>query len=177
MGAVDDENLTTMGLFFEAHAGLRTAFERLLEAECGLPVQWFEVLLRLVRTPGHRLRMSELAAQSSVTASGLTRVIDRLVEAGLVARESCPTDRRSWYATLTLEGAQRISVAIPAHLRHIEAVVGPVLSPAEMAQLAELLRKLRDAVNPAAAGASACPTTDDLARAGGRADDATAASA
>ena len=62
--ALDHDDLTTMGLFFEAHAGLKSALERRLEADSGLPVQWFEVLIRLVRTPGARLRMSELAAQS-----------------------------------------------------------------------------------------------------------------
>ena len=169
MGATElqHDDLTAIGLFFEAHAGVRAALERRLEGECGLPVQWFEVLLRLARTPGERLRRSELAAQSSVTASGLTRVVDRLVEAGLVARESCPEDRRSWYAALTDDGRARIDAAVPAHLGHLHEVVGPVLSPTEMATLSTLLRKLRDALNPLAAGASACPTTDDLERARG----------
>lgn len=153
MGEVlDDVRLTTMGLFFEAHAGIKAAFERRLEADVGLPVQWFEVLLRLARTPGHRLRMSELAAQSSVTPSGLTRVVDRLCDAGLVVRESCPTDRRSWYATLTPEGLECIEKAVPVHLDHIEDVVASTLSPAEMDELAAIMRKLRDATNPAAAG-------------------------
>jgi MarR family transcriptional regulator, 2-MHQ and catechol-resistance regulon repressor len=162
---LDHAELTAVGLFFEAHAGLRSALERRLEGDCGVPVQWFEVLLRLARTPGERLKMSELAAQSSVTASGLTRVVDRLVEAGLVERESCPVDRRSWYAVLTDAGRQRIRAAVPAHLDHIREVLGPVLSPAEMEAFAATLRKLRDALNPTAAGASACPTAEDLEQA------------
>ena len=44
--------LTTIGLFMEAHAGLSLAMERRLETESGLSVQWFEVLIRLARTPG-----------------------------------------------------------------------------------------------------------------------------
>ena len=166
---LDHADLTAMGLFFEAHAGVRAALERRLAADCGLPVQWFEVLLRLARTPGERLKMSELAAQSSVTASGLTRVVDRLVEAGLVARESCPADRRSWYATLTDAGRERIRAAVPAHLGHIREVVGEVLSPTELAAFAATLRKLRDALNPAAALSSDCPTPADLDRARARA--------
>ena len=150
----DEHRLTTMGLFFEAHAGLKATFERRLEAEAGLPVQWFEVLLRLARTPGHRLRMSELAAQSAVTPSGLTRVVDRLTEVGLVARESCPTDRRSWYASITPEGLSRIQAAVPVHLAHIEELFGAVLSPDEVLALSATLRKLRDAANPGAAAAS-----------------------
>jgi DNA-binding MarR family transcriptional regulator len=159
---LEDERLTALGLFFEAHAGIKAVFERRLEADAGMPVQWFEVLLRLARTPGHRLRMSELAAQSSVTPSGLTRVVDRLTEAGLVVRESCPTDRRSWYATLTDEGLARVQAAVPLHLTHIDEVVGSVLSPAELAQLSALLRKLRDATNPGAALADGCPSVEDL---------------
>jgi MarR family 2-MHQ and catechol resistance regulon transcriptional repressor len=151
---LEDDDLTTIGLFFEAHAGLRAVFERRLEADSGLPVQWFEVLLRLVRTPGGRLRMSELAAQSSVTASGLTRVVDRLCEAGFVVRESCPEDRRSLYATLTPDGRARIEAAVPAHLLHIREVVGSILSPTEMEQFGVILRKLRDTLNPSAAPAS-----------------------
>jgi DNA-binding MarR family transcriptional regulator len=154
LSPADEDRLTTMGLFFEAHAGLKATFERRLEAEAGLPVQWFEVLLRLARTPGHRLRMSELAAQSAVTPSGLTRVIDRLTEVGLVARESCPTDRRSWYASITPEGLHRIRAAVPVHVAHIEEVVEAVLSPGEFQALSATLRKLRDAANPAAAGSS-----------------------
>jgi DNA-binding MarR family transcriptional regulator len=161
--ALEHDDLTTMGLFFEAHAGLKAALERQLEADNGLPVQWFEVLLRLVRTPGGRLRMSELAAQSSVTASGLTRVVDRLVDAGLVARESCPTDRRSWYASLTPAGRARIEAAVPGHLVHIQQVVGGVLSAEELTMFSTILRKLRDALNPAAAIASTCPADDAAA--------------
>lgn len=157
---LEDGRLTALGLFFEAHAGLKAIFERQLEADAAMPVQWFEVLLRLARTPGRRLKMTHLAAQSSVTASGLTRVVDRLSEAGLVVRESCPTDRRSWYATLTADGLARVQAAVPLHLDTIDEVVGSVLSPAELDQLSAMLRKLRDAVNPAAATASACPEPD-----------------
>lgn len=147
---LDDPRVTAVGLIFEAHSGLKAQLERRLEAEAGIPIQWFEVLLRLARSPGHRLRMSDLAAQTSVTPSGLTRVVDRLCEAGLVARESCTEDRRSWYATLTPEGDARLAAAVPAHLRHIDEVVGSVLDHDELVQLAALVRKLRDATNPTA---------------------------
>src|SRR5687768_10286395 len=107
--------LTTVGLFMEAHAGLVVATERRLETESGLSAQWFEVLIRLARTPGQRLRMSDLAAQTTLSASGLTRAVDRLEGAGLVERQACPTDRRSTYAVLTSEGEKRILTALPIH--------------------------------------------------------------
>lgn len=151
---IDHSALTTMGLFFETHAGLTRELGRRLERECNLSVQWFEVMMRLVRTPGHRLRMSDLAAQTTLTASGLTRVIDRLEDAGLVARQTCSEDRRVAYAALTPEGEARMAVALPAHLVHIAEVVESVIPPEELAAFSDTLRKLRATLNPCAAAAS-----------------------
>ena len=44
--------------------------------------QSFDMLIRLARSDGHQLRMSELAVQASLTPSGLTRAVDRLPAAG-----------------------------------------------------------------------------------------------
>src|SRR3954451_19386664 len=82
-----DDRLTLAGLFFESQAGLAATLERRLETECGLTNQWFEVLLRLARSPEGRLRMSDLTAQVTLTPSGLTRAVDRLEAARLVAPE------------------------------------------------------------------------------------------
>ncbi|MGK2947477.1 MAG: MarR family winged helix-turn-helix transcriptional regulator [Acidimicrobiales bacterium] len=146
--------LTTMGLLVEAHAGLHRTHERRLEDACGLSVQWFEVLMRLVRTPGHRLRMSDLAAQTTLSASGLTRAVDRLEAAGLVERQACPTDRRSSYAALTETGRERILAALPVHVAQLEEVFEAAFDPDELATFTALTRRLRDASNPCAAAAS-----------------------
>ena len=152
---VDHPLLTTAGLFVEAHAGLTHEATRTLEVECGLTAQWFEVLVRLVRTPGHRLRMSDLAAQTTLSASGLTRAVDRMEAAGLVARQACPEDRRSTYATLTDVGEARILAAVPIHLAQLLDIFGSVFTPDELETFTALNRRLRDAVNPCAARASA----------------------
>lgn len=151
-----DERLTTVGLLLEAHAALTRELERRLERDSGLSVQWFEVLLRLARSPGGRLRMSDLAASTTLTPSGLTRAVDRLVDAGFVEREACESDRRGAFAVLTGAGRRRIADAVPSHLAHVEELLGGALSPAEQAALASALRKLRDHVDPAMRGAAAC---------------------
>ena len=138
----------------EAHAGLTLTLERRLERESGLSVQWFEVLIRLARTPGHRLRMSDLAAQTTLSASGLTRAVDRLEAAGLVERQACPTDRRSTYAVLTDEGEARILAALPVHVDQLVEVLDEVFTPEELEVFTALTRRLRDATNPCAAKAS-----------------------
>jgi MarR family 2-MHQ and catechol resistance regulon transcriptional repressor len=102
------------------------------------------VLIRLARTPGNRLRMSDLAAQTTLSPSGLTRSVDRLEDVGLVVREVCPEDRRGAFAALTVEGKATMDEAIPLHVAHIDEVLRDVLSLEEERALEALLRKLRD---------------------------------
>lgn len=154
---LDHPDLTMAGLLVEAHAGLTVVMQRQLDAH-DLSGPWFDVLIRLVRSPGHKLRMSDLAAQTTLSASGLTRVVDRLVEHGLVQREACPSDRRGAFAVLTPEGEQRILAAVPSHVAQLEEIFSP-LSADDRRVLSDLLRTLRDSVNPCAARASEldCP--------------------
>jgi MarR family 2-MHQ and catechol resistance regulon transcriptional repressor len=149
--ALEDPHLTTAGLLMEAQAGLAAALLPTLEDGHGLSGQRFEVLLRLVRSPDQRLRMTDLAAQTTLSASGLTRVVDRLVAQGLVQREPCPTDRRGWFAVLTPEGEARILAAVPEHVAEIRQVLTSALSPAQVEELTALVRRLRDVVSPDAA--------------------------
>lgn len=147
---VDDQRLTTVGMLFESAAGLRRIFEQRLASDSELSNQAFDVLIRLARTPGNRLRMSELAGQTSLTPSGLTRSVDRLEHAGMVARETCPEDRRGAFAVLTPRGQSVMDRAIPNHIAHIDEVLEGILTVDEEQRLAELLRKLRDRIHDTA---------------------------
>ena len=142
-----DERVTTVGLLFESTLGLRRIFEPQISADSGLSNQSFDVLVRLARTPGYRLRMSELASQTSLTPSGLTRSVDRLEESGMVFRESCPDDRRGAFAVLSERGRAVMDEAIPLHVAHIGEVLNGVLTPSEERTLSSLLRKIRDHVH------------------------------
>jgi DNA-binding MarR family transcriptional regulator len=153
MDGISDDRLTLVGLLIESTTGLRAHLDRCLERDADLPLQSFELLLRLARSPGRHLRMSDLAAQTSLTPSGLTRAIDRLEAAGLVERAPCPSDKRGSYAALTPDGLARVTAAVGPHLGHVEEHLTGVLTADEQAQLADLLRKVRDHVNPAAAAA------------------------
>src|ERR1700722_141411 len=91
----NDERITLMGLLVEAHARLTRVLGAELEAACGLPLSWYDAMVRLRRTPEGFLTMTRLGAEVSLTSGGITRLVDRLVEAGYVERQNCPTDRRS----------------------------------------------------------------------------------
>ncbi|MBW3581309.1 MAG: MarR family transcriptional regulator, partial [Actinobacteria bacterium] len=110
---LDDDRLTLAGLLIESSVGLRAQLGRRLEDECGLSLQWFDLLIRLARSPDRRLRMAELAAQTVLTPSGLTRAVDRLEEIRLIERTACPSDRRGAFAVLTEEGLRRVRTAVP----------------------------------------------------------------
>jgi len=151
---LEHPDLTAMGLFFEANAGILAVVSPPLEHDHDLAGQRFEVLLRLARTPGHRLRMTDLAKQTTLTASGLTRVVDRLASEGLVARTQCPTDRRGYYAELTPAGEARILAALPDHVALLREILHTAFSPDEITTFHALMRRLRDAVHPGATSGS-----------------------
>ena len=151
----DDPRITAMGLFAEAYTGLAARFATHLAKHDLDPVE-FEVLIRLLRSPGGRLRMTDLSAQTSLTTSGVTRVVDRLERDRLVQREACATDRRSSYAVIAQAGRARLDQVLPEHLQLIDEWLTGRLDPQQLDDLLGALRIIRDAVRPCAtAGADA----------------------
>jgi DNA-binding MarR family transcriptional regulator len=140
---LDDERLTLMGLLVEAHARLTRALGAELEAACGIPLTWYDVMIRLGRSPEGHLTMTQLAGEVSLTSGGITRLVDRIVDAGYVERGSCPTDRRTVYVSLTPEGRRVLEAATTEHLEGLERHLISKLDPAERAALEAALRKLR----------------------------------
>jgi MarR family 2-MHQ and catechol resistance regulon transcriptional repressor len=150
---LNDPRFTAMGLFAEAYTGLTTRFAAQFDQHRLSAVE-FEVLMRLARSPGHRLRMTDLAGQTSLSTSGVTRVVDRMDRDGLVRREACASDRRSSYAVITEAGRDRLDQVLPGHLELIEQWFISQLSPAQLDGLLSALRTIRDAVNPCATAGS-----------------------
>jgi DNA-binding MarR family transcriptional regulator len=150
---LDDPRFTAVGLFAEAYTGLTNRFAAQFEQHRLSAVE-FEVLLRLARSPNHRLRMTDLAGQTSLSTSGVTRVVDRMDRDGLVRREACASDRRSSYAVLTDAGLSRLEEVVPGHLELVQQWLVGQLSPTQLEQMLDALRRIRDAVNPCATAGS-----------------------
>lgn len=121
-----------------AHAALVRDLDAQLEAEHGLSLSAYEVLLLLAEAPQGRLRMSELAESSLLSLSGMTRLVDRLVGAGHVERERCAEDRRGLWARLTPAGADLFRRARETHLHGIRERFLSRLSDAQLTALAEV---------------------------------------
>jgi DNA-binding MarR family transcriptional regulator len=138
----DPAQLAAWRLLLEAHATTTELLERELVAERGLPLSRYDVLLNLAEAPGGRLRMQELSASVLLSKSGLSRLVDRMVEAGLVRRERCQDDRRGWFAVLTDEGRSALRRAAPVHLRGIQEHFARHLEPDEVEVLATALSRV-----------------------------------
>ncbi len=130
------------------HARVTTAIDRVLRSELGLSGAWYEALVEIAFAGGE-MRMNEFAAETTLTKSGATRFVDRLVGAGLVERRSCPTDRRVLQLALTERGREIQRAADPHVLGAIEANFGRHLDDAEARFLADTLQRMRKAPAPA----------------------------
>ena len=102
--------------FVATHAAIVRKLDDDLRAQSGLTLSAFEVLYELIRAPGNRLRMAELADHLLFTRSGVTRVVDRLEREGLVERRECGHDGRGIYAILTEQGADAFVAAAGPHI-------------------------------------------------------------
>jgi DNA-binding MarR family transcriptional regulator len=115
----DDELISTFGRLLEATNRLEQRMDRSLESACGIALAWFEVLLRLSRAEDTQLSMGALAEQVALTTGGITRLVDRMIRAGLVERRPCPTDRRVSFAGLTPAGRDKLDQAATVHARDL----------------------------------------------------------
>jgi DNA-binding MarR family transcriptional regulator len=125
----------------EAHATLMRQLQTDLVNKTGLDLNDFDVISQLAQAGG-ALRMTELAARSFSSRSGLTRRIDRLVDEGLVDRTTADSDARGVVVRLTDAGAARVSETVPVHIRTVAELFMAKLDDQELAVLESALRKV-----------------------------------
>jgi DNA-binding MarR family transcriptional regulator len=123
----------------DVSTGVLAALDGELQREHGLSLGEYEVLVHLSDTPGHSLRMTDLAERLKLSPSGITRRVDGLVREGLVERVQCPSDRRGSNAVLTEKGVLRLNEAAPTHVRGVRAHFIDQLTERQLANLASAL--------------------------------------
>jgi DNA-binding MarR family transcriptional regulator len=136
--------------FVETHAAIVRRLDEDLRSQSGLTLSSYEVMLELVRAPGNRLRMAELAERLLFTRSGITRLVDRLERDGFVERNECLHDGRGVYAILTEKGFDTFEAAARPHVDSIRRLFFDRLD-GSAAMFDELLVRLADekAASPA----------------------------
>jgi len=115
-----------------------------LLAEQRLSLVSYDVLVQLAEAPRRRLRMAELAERVVLSRSGVTRLVDRLERAGLVARQRVSGDGRGVIAELTPAGLDRLRTASGTHLAGVARHFVAHLDPQELSYLGELCGRLAE---------------------------------
>jgi DNA-binding MarR family transcriptional regulator len=137
--------------YLQSHASILRELDAELAAAHGMTTRDYEVLLYLAQAPDRKLPMSALAVSTMLTRSGITRLVDGLVEAGLIERVACPSDARVSYARLTDVGYGKLREAGCTHITSIQRLFLEHFTPEEISQLASLLSRL-----PGAGGGGSC---------------------
>lgn len=128
--------------YLQSHASILRVLDAELAAEHGMTTRDYEVLLYLAQAEGHQLPMSALAERTMLTRSGITRLIDGLVDAAWIERVPCAEDARISYAQLTDAGYEKLRRAGCAHIQSVSKLFVEHFTPEEIEQLATLLSRL-----------------------------------
>src|SRR3954454_6043771 len=130
--------------FLRTHATLVRELDDELPHTPDLPLSSYDVLVQLASAPGGEMRMSQLADAVLLSRSGLSRLVARLVDQGLVERRECASDGRGAFATLTEEGRRRLEEARETHRGGVRERFLSRLSDAHQRQLAAAWRRIAD---------------------------------
>jgi MarR family transcriptional regulator, 2-MHQ and catechol-resistance regulon repressor len=130
------------GNLIGAYSVLVRELSATLVARHGLTVNDYGTLLLLNRAGDEGMRRIDLANELNLSPSGITRLLDRLEDQGLVAKGECKSDARVSYAILTDAGLKKLRDASPGHIEDIDRRLGAVLSEEELKTLADLLGRL-----------------------------------
>ncbi len=128
-----------------AHAGVTGRLQEAL-TDAGLPpLAWYEVLDAVAAAPEQRLKMGDLADALAISRGGLTKLVDRLVKAGLLERAFCAEDRRVSYAVLTSSGREVFGEMQPVVIGELRSSFTQSLSVRQASTLRDALVKVSTA--------------------------------
>lgn len=138
-----------------AWARLIRVSQRLLERvearlkAAGLPpLCWYDVLLELHRAESGELRPYEIEERVLLAQYNVSRLIDRLEDAGCVTRRTCTTDARGRWVGITAEGRELLRRMWPVYRACIAEDFADRLDDREADRLAALLGKLSEPTEP-----------------------------
>lgn len=137
-----NDELATWRAFLRAHAVVTRKLERSLAGAGLLTLSELDVLIQLEEAGQQGLRLSDLADRVLITKSGITRLVDRLVEDGLLERRQCADDRRVQHVMLTNVGRRGLRRTIGTHLRDVAAAFSDHVGEAEAPLLRSILERI-----------------------------------
>ncbi len=140
--ALSENGLKTWITFLRTYSKVQARLAEDMHCQHQIPLSWYDVLVHLYHAPRRGMRMQDLADAVILSSSGLTRLLDRMIEAGFVERVSCAEDRRVIYATLTPQGSEAIEEILPGQQARIEHYFAQYLTDVEMDTIQQGLQRV-----------------------------------
>jgi DNA-binding MarR family transcriptional regulator len=143
-GPFSDQQLAAWRGMLQVHAEVTQLLDAQMRAEHGMSVSSYEVLMFLAEAPDRRLRMSQIADRVLLSRSGLTRLVDRLVQLGYVTRCAAEADGRGSYAELTDAGLDKFQTAQRTHREGVRSFFLERLSTTDTVVLGDIWTRFVD---------------------------------
>jgi DNA-binding MarR family transcriptional regulator len=140
--ATEQTGIDAWASLLKVHAALVPVLDREVRLATGLPLAWYDVLLELNSAPQRRLTMTNLGDRVVLSRTRVSRIVDELVERGLVSRDRNPVDRRSAFGVITNEGRKRLRAAAPVYLAGIARHFSTHMTKAEATAVHSALGKV-----------------------------------
>jgi DNA-binding MarR family transcriptional regulator len=128
-GNPDDSAVSAWARLMRAQRVVLASIEQALKSAELPPLVWYDVLLELERAADKGLRPFELEREMLLAQYNLSRLIDRMENAGYVERRACERDGRGQIVAITAAGKKM--------RRRMWAVYGPAIQRAMGGRLAE----------------------------------------
>lgn len=140
----DSPEVRTWLIFLRAHAAILRRMEQGVQDAHGIPLNWVDVLTQLSLEDDRRMTHARLSERVLVSVSGLTRIVDRMVKAGLVVRRASRRDRRASYVVMTEDGIRKLEEVRPAVYKDVVENFTQHLRPEETPVLYGFLKRVMD---------------------------------
>lgn len=139
---LDEHQQRVWRSWLQVNIRLNAALHRQMQADAGLSLPDFEVLVLLTDDPAERIRVSDMARALQWERSRLSHHLTRMEKRGLVERAECPEDGRGAVVLLTPAGREAIEQAAPAHVRTVRALFVDRLDARDLSDLDRIVAKL-----------------------------------
>ena len=132
----------TWRAWMTANVEFSAFIDRQMRRDSGMPMAYYEILVRLSEADGRCLRMSELAKASLSSRSRLSHAVAALEKNGWVTRRPADGDRRGWVCELTDAGFAALAAAAPGHVTAVREKLFDQLTPEQLDTLREVGRAI-----------------------------------
>ena len=134
--------------YLRAGSLLTSRLNRQLQADSGLSLAEYEVLVQLSEAPGSQLRPFQIGLALNWEQSRLSHLLSRMARRGFVVRQDCPGDRRGALVVLTTSGRAAIESAAPGHVATVRRLVFDRMDGAQAAAFGQTFEVILAGLGP-----------------------------